>query len=87
MIADSNSRYLTAEELDRFTAAELRLARNEIYARHGRLFNDSYLQNYFNNKTWYHGTISPASFDDSVFNAYEQANLDTIVAVESSRGS
>ena len=43
---------------------ELRLARNEIYARHGRRFLDSDLQKYFNHQKWYNGYIEPEDFID-----------------------
>ena len=43
------------------------IARNEIYARHGRKFNDSELQAYFNSKSWYKGTVNPEDFSTSVF--------------------
>lgn len=82
----SNSRYLTEADLRNLSAEELRLARNEIYARHGRLFKDSGLQDYFNSRDWYEGTISPDDFTDayaaSVFNEYEMANKDFIAQYE-----
>ncbi|WP_442960233.1 YARHG domain-containing protein [Pseudobutyrivibrio sp. YE44] len=51
------------------------LAKNEIYARHGYIFSDSDLNNYFMSQLWYIPEIAPADFDDSVFNEYEKANL------------
>ncbi|PYS31525.1 MAG: YARHG domain-containing protein, partial [Acidobacteria bacterium] len=32
---------------------ELRLLRNEIYARHGRIFKTTWIQQYFSNQPWY----------------------------------
>lgn len=82
----SDSEYLTEEDLRGLSKEELRFARNEIYARHGRRFNDSGLQNYFDSKTWYDGTISPEDFTESyaatVFNQYELANKDFIANYE-----
>ena len=72
---DSSSRYLTREELVRYTKEELRIGRNEIYARHGRKFTSPELSAYFGNKDWYRGTVEPDDFDDNVFNAYEKANI------------
>ena len=63
-----------------------RIARNEIYARHGRRFRDSSLQSYFNNCSWYSGTIAPDSFNESVLNAYEKANVQTIKKYEQAHG-
>lgn len=47
ILPDSDSRYLTDSDVRGLSANELMLARNEIYARHGRKFKDSELQNYF----------------------------------------
>lgn len=53
------------------------LARNEIYVRHGRLFNDKEIQMYFKS----HGILE--DFDDEVFNQYEKANLKKIAVIKS----
>ena len=78
----SNSRYLTEADVAGLDAWSLMIARNEIYARHGRKFNDPNLQAYFNKQSWYKGTIAPENFDPSVFNKYEEANIDFIRAYE-----
>ena len=44
----------------------LQIARNEIYARHGRMFDTEWLQDYFNSKSWYEGIYTPAEFDSNV---------------------
>ena len=79
---DSDSRYLSESELYGLTSQQLRIARNEIYARHGRRFNDQGLMDYFNSCDWYEGTIDPEDFSESVFNQYERSNLDTIIRYE-----
>lgn len=87
---ESNSRYLTDEEISRYSSAELELAKNEIYARHGRQFVTSYIAEYFNSKSWYQGTVAPETFDaqqDSIFNEYEVANIDKIVQWEAKKRS
>lgn len=86
ILPDSNSRYLQMSDLAGFTAEECRIARNELFARHGRMFNDADLQAYFNSKSWYHGTISPDAFNDNVFNEYEVANRDLIIKYEKEHG-
>ena len=75
VIPDSGTRYLTAADLAGLSKDQLRLARNEIYARHGRTFNDEELQAYFNSQSWYRGTVAPDDFDTAVLNEYEKANL------------
>lgn len=83
ILPDSDSRYLTNDDLIGLDQDILRLARNEIYARHGRLFQTEDLNNYFSSKPWYYGYLSEEEFDDSVLNNYEKANLDTIKNAES----
>lgn len=83
----SNSKYYTASELSGLSKSQLRLARNEIYARHGRKFTNSDLQAYFDSCSWYSGTIDAATFDANVssyLNSYELANLKLIVELENS---
>lgn len=87
ILPDSDSRYLDRAELEYLSAEELRIARNEIYARHGRLFEDGGLSAYFNSKSWYEGYIGQADFDDGVFNDYETQNLILIRNYEQERGS
>ena len=53
LIPNSATTELKESDLLHFSAEELRIARNEIYARHGRLFVDEALQAYFNSKSWY----------------------------------
>lgn len=74
----SNSRYLTEADLAGLTDWQLLLARNEIYARHGRKFDDPNIRAYFESKSWYRGTVDPDSFSTSVFNEYELANIEFI---------
>ncbi|SCX89615.1 YARHG domain-containing protein [Lachnospiraceae bacterium XBB2008] len=82
LIPDSDSRYLTEDDLKGFTAEELRIARNEIYARYGRKFNDSKLQEHFNSMDWYFPTTEPGDFDENILNDYEIKNLDLIAKYE-----
>ena len=86
LLADSDSRYLTEDDLAGFTAEQCRLARNEIYARHGRRFSDPALQRYFDSLSWYNGTIEPSDFNDNVFNSYERANCSLIIDYEREHG-
>lgn len=78
----SDSRYYTEEELSNYTKEDLRIARNEIYARHGRIFSSEDLQQYFNSKNWYYGYLNSDEFNESVLNDYEKKNLVTIKTVE-----
>ncbi len=53
IIADSSARLLTETDLQGLSKAQLELARNEIFARHGRAFKRADIQNYFESKSWY----------------------------------
>ena len=86
IIPDSNSRYLTVSDLEDLTADELRIARNEIYARHGRRFDDADLQAYFDSKSWYTGTIDPDDFTTALLNEYEFENAEFISEYEKEMG-
>lgn len=80
---DSNSRYLSEEEIRNIEADKLRIARNEIFAKHGYIFNDEELNKYFNNTSWYEGTIPSDQFDmDAVLNDFEKKNVELIGKVE-----
>ena len=72
---DSNSRYLTDEDLSGYSSDQLELAKNEIYARRGRIFDSQELNDYFYSKPWYYGRILPEDFSSDVFNKYELANI------------
>ncbi len=88
ILSESNARYYSEQELNELTNYELYLARNEIYARHGREFNNEDLQDYFWNKDWYTPQYSPDSFDSHVtLNSYEKKNADTMLSIEQKRGS
>ena len=75
ILPESDTRYVEQDEIDQLTKNEVRLAINEIYARHGRIFENSELREYFESKDWYDGTIEPEDFDEDVLNQYEKANV------------
>lgn len=88
--ADSDSRYLTDEELQNYSSSDLELAKNEIYARRGRQFVTQRIADYFNSKSWYQGTVDPETFDarqSEIFNEYEIANISKIVEWENKKRS
>lgn len=76
ILPESASRLLTEADLANLTQEDLRIARNEIYARHGRKFDSKELQNYFGSKSWYNGTVNAADFKETVFNEYEKKNAE-----------
>jgi hypothetical protein len=58
---------------------ELRLLRNEIYARHGRIFKTMWIQQYFGNQPWYD---PKEDFKDEDLTGPDKTNVETIVAYE-----
>lgn len=79
---DSSERLLTDADIAGMSSAELQIARNEIFARHGRRFKNADLQAWFNSCSWYNGTIAPDDFDQSVLNATELENIRFLKAAE-----
>lgn len=86
ILPESNSRYLTDADVSGLTLQQLNYAKNEIYARHGRKFLDEGLQEYFNGKSWYNGTIEPDDFKEDMLSEIERTNEDTIVNYETKMG-
>jgi len=82
MIPQSSSRRLTYSDIAGLSKWQLSIARNEIYARHGRMFNDADIRTYFEAQSWYSGTIAPEDFDPSVLSSTEQYNIDFIQSYE-----
>ena len=58
---------------------ELRLLRNEIYARHGRIFKSMWIQQYFGGQSWYE---PKEDFKDEEISGTDKTNIETIVAFE-----
>ena len=81
---------LIRSELEKMSLWELYLARNEIFARHGRGFKNQDLTDYFATKRWYTQTYTPEEFDaisSSQLNDYELKNVQTMYEIEQSRNS
>ncbi len=85
ILPESDTRIYSIEELEDYDASVLRLARNEIYARHGRMFKDEEVQNYFNAKSWYVGKFEPVEFDkfgNDMLSDIEKENTEVLKEVE-----
>ncbi len=74
-------RYFTAEDFADCSEDILVLAKNEIYARHGRMFLDREIYEYFLTRMWYEPTYAPEEFDESCLNEYEKANIELLVSL------
>ncbi|GGF29478.1 hypothetical protein GCM10010954_30730 [Halobacillus andaensis] len=78
LLPDSNQYRLSKHELTHLTKNELRLARNEIFARHGYIFKSKELRDYFSQKTWY---ITDVNYGGSL-SAIEKYNVDLMKELE-----
>jgi hypothetical protein len=70
---------LTEQMLHGLSLHELRLLRNEIYARHGRMFHADWLQQYFSFQPWY---AADENFKDEELSGNDKVNVETIVKYE-----
>ncbi len=78
-ILPSDTEYLTMDDLEGMDKWEATKALNEIYARHGMIFGNDDLADYFESQSWYEGTTTSASRCAAQFSDIEQANVDLIV--------
>lgn len=72
IIEKSNREKLVYDDVCLMDEEKLDYARNEIYARHGYVFNSPDYQNYFESKTWYKPAKDNASI---ILNEVEQYNV------------
>ncbi len=80
IFADSDRRRLAEDDIAQLGPLQLRLARNEIYARKGRRFKNAVLRDHFSRFDWYRPTS-----DDVSLTTVEQANVDLLSAAERNR--
>ena len=81
IIPNSDIVKLSSSSISGFTKYELKIARNEIYARHGHVFKDAQLRDYFRNKPWYREN---PSFNDNSVSSIEKYNINLIKGREDS---
>ena len=72
-------RAVSEQMLSGLSLHELRLLRNEIYARHGRIFRTEWLGQYFFNQPWY---TPDENFKDEQLSGNDKLNVETIVKYE-----
>ena len=83
ILPESNTRLLTEDDLSGLSKEELRLARNEIFARYGMIFGVEDLDSYFTSKSWYEPKVASGDFYDQVeMTMTEEQNLILIQDVE-----
>lgn len=78
---DSSNKVLDDIEIEIEPLYALNLGKNEIYARHGYIFKDFYLQQFFSGKEWYR---PDSTFTFDRLNETEQTNV-TLIKQEEER--
>jgi hypothetical protein len=73
------NRLISEQMLHGLSLYELRLLRNEVYARHGRSFQAPWLAQYFFSQRWYQ---PDDNFKDEQLSGSDKTNVETIVAYE-----
>lgn len=84
VIPGSNNRVISESEITSLTPWQLKVARNEIYARHGRPFVHKDLQCYFATQNWY--AVDP-NYTETSLSYTENKNVATILDYEEKIGS
>lgn len=83
ILPESSTRLLTEADLSGLSKEELRLARNEIFARYGMIFGVEDLDSYFSSKSWYEPKVPAENFYEQVeMTMTEEKNLVLIQDVE-----
>lgn len=86
LLPNSSYTYLDVSAVSSWPAQVVCYAKNEIYARNGRQFVSSELQNWFNMQYWYTPIYTPSQFSDSMLNQYETANVRMLTDREAALG-
>ncbi len=80
----SNSQKITTKDLSDFDDLDLKRARNEIYARHGRKFVSQDMACYFTKQSWY--KINP-NYSEKLLSSLETSNAIFILNYEKEKQS
>jgi hypothetical protein len=73
---------MSMSDLTDMSKADLRVARNEIFARHGRGFSSEDLQAHFGGQDWYHVN---ADYSDDMLSDAQKAQVALIASFETDR--
>jgi hypothetical protein len=76
-----SSRIVAPGEIARLSCFELKIARNEIFARYGYKFHDQDLIDHFTTQPWYHPVATDVSLSPT-----ELTNVDGLRTAERKKG-
>ncbi len=79
---DTDKQYYSKEDFENEPELIIHLAKNEIYARHGYVFKNEDLKNYFLGCWWYQPMDNNDNFTDAVFNEYEKSNIKVLAELD-----
>jgi hypothetical protein len=80
---EASIRYLSQGELGGKSCMDLKIMRNEVYARHGYIFNTPEMKSYFQKQSWYRPQSPEVTRQ---FSAVEARNVQTIRDQEAMAG-
>lgn len=89
----TSSRLITTADLQGLSNQQLDIMRNEIYARHGWIFQNPYFNKYFRSQSWYHPkqiAVDIKSTDQEIANklsSIEVENVAKILAYENGQSN
>lgn len=75
----ASQRLLTSSDIKGLSKQELKIMRNEIFARHGYIFKTEEMKSYFSNQSWYIGQNDDVS---SFISTIEKQNIELIKKYE-----
>ena len=76
---EASIRLLIAADIDNLNKADLKIMRNEIYARHGYIFKTADMMDYFSGQSWYEPRFENV---DNLLTAIEKSNITFIKKFE-----
>ena len=82
-LAEDYTRYYTDKDVQGKSKDDVQAMLNELYARHGYIFQDATLKSQYEKQSWYKGTESDMSKVEQSFNTYEKKNLEYLTEVRS----
>ena len=88
VLPKSNKKVYSEKKLKKLSSRKLAIARNEIFARHGYIFNNVSWKKYFKKKKWYSEKYDSNYFNNhsgEILNKYEKKNLKKIQKIEKER--
>lgn len=75
----TDTEYYNEDSFSGVPSLIIHLAKMRIYARHGYIFKDENLKNYFMGQLWYIPSVKAEEFDDSVFSDIEKRILNCLI--------